>query len=800
MKRVHLIFRRIWQNKLFTFLNIIGLAIGISACWMVFRLVNYEFSFDKDHPDKAHIFKVYSTTERDGESGSFDGVNIPVANFVKEQIADVQFVAPEFKYYYNTLTVAHGDVKREFTDQPAVIGTFKDYFSMVPYIWLAGNKETVFSRPDEIVLSASRAKVYFPNLDAQELLGRVLQIDSVNYTITGVIKDLEKTSSFREKEFVPVKDADLMSDNRDMMTSNHKLYVKLKNGAREQTFIQVLEDKANSVNTESLAKYNVKKSFGLAPLEGLHFNRIIHGSVDKNILYGLMGIGGFLLITACINYINLTTAQVPFRAKEIGIRKTLGEQPRNVLFSFFAETLIISTVALIISWPIIKFLSVYFSDYIPSDLNRFSDTLPVGLFLTGLIILLTVLTSFYPAYLINKVQISEVIKMKNAGNLKLGSIPLRKALIIFQFVIAQVFVIATVLMGTQIQFMLSRDLGFNHNGIVSMRLPHLKELQNDNRPNLLKASLQKHKDIQAISLGNLPMSGDFWGAGMTLQTDTGEITNSVALKYADQDYLKTYNFKLLAGRDLRISDSTSGVLANEDVLTQFGLRSPEAAIGQELIMHDKTTSIVGVIKNFNSSTLHNKTDALVIVPSQNRSQLNHINVKLAHHTGAWKETLKSIESEWKKIYPNDPFENKFFDDNMKDLYESDYRFASIINLSSGITVLLSCLGLMGLVTISISQRTKEIGIRKVLGSSVSRIIRLLSSEYLILVLISILIASPIAWWAIHNWLDNFAYKIEMRWWMFILPAMITLIIAFLTMLYHSFKAAKANPVDSLRDE
>ena len=287
MKRVHLIFRRIWQNKLFTFLNIIGLAIGISACWMVFRLVNYEFSFDKDHPDKAHIFKVYSTTERDGESGSFDGVNIPVANFVKEQIADVQFVAPEFKYYYNTLTVAHGDVKREFTDQPAVIGTFKDYFSMVPYIWLAGNKETVFSRPDEIVLSASRAKVYFPNLDAQELLGRVLQIDSVNYTITGVIKDLEKTSSFREKEFVPVKDADLMSDNWDMMTSNHKLYVKLKNGAREQTFIQVLEDKANSVNTELLAKYNVKKSFGLAPLEGLHFNRIIHGSVDKNILLWL---------------------------------------------------------------------------------------------------------------------------------------------------------------------------------------------------------------------------------------------------------------------------------------------------------------------------------------------------------------------------------------------------------------------------------------------------------------------------------------------------------------------------------
>lgn len=800
MKRVNLLFRKLWQNKLFTFLNILGLAIGISACWIVFRIVNYEYSFDKNHPDKEEIFKVYNVSIRGEESNSFDGVNIPVANYVKENIPAAKLVAPEYNYYYDKITVSDDDGKREFSNQPPVIGTFKDYFLMVPYTWLAGNKESVFKQPHEIVLSESRARVYYPNLKPQEILGKVLLIDTVNYTVTGVIQDLEKTSSFRHKEFVPVKEEDLKSDNWDMVTSNHKLYVKLNNKAAQQNLIDILTKKTNEVNAEINAKYNVKNSYGLAPLSTLHFNKMIQGSVDKSTLYGMIGIGSFLLLLACINYINLTTAQVPFRAKEIGIRKTLGEQPRYVLFSFLSETFIISCLSLLLSWPLIKFFEKYFSSYIPEEINNYSDTLAVVIFLAALIIILTLVSSFYPAYLINKVQISEVIKMKNAGKLKFGSIPLRKALIIFQFIIAQVFVISTVLMGFQIQFMLNQDLGFQHNSIVSMELPFLKDSPDDNRPNLLKESLQKYKEIEGSSLGHLPMSADYYASSVSMNTDTGEVRSQIELKYADKDYLETYNFKLLTGRNLQISDSTSGFIANEKVLEKLGIKTPEAAIGQMVTLFEKQMYIVGVIPNFNSSTLHSQTGAVVIIPSKERDQLKNISIKLSHNTGEWKNGIKAIETEWKKIYPNDEFTYKFFDDNMKELYESDYRFSSIINLSSGITILLSCLGLIGLVTISISQRTKEIGMRKVLGSSVSRIIRLLSSEYLVLVFISIVIASPIAWWAINKWLDNFAYKMELNWWMFTIPAMATLVIAFLTMFFHSYKAARANPVDSLRDE
>ncbi len=801
MKRINLLFRKLWRNKLFTFLNIIGLAIGISACWTVFRIVNYEFSFDKNHPDKENIYKVYTNTIRNGETSKFDGVRVPVANFIKENIANVDLVAPEYKYYFNKrISFDQKNNPREISDQSQIFGTFKDYFTMVPYTWLAGDKNSVFNNPYEIVLTESRAKVYYPDFKPSELIGKTIQLDSNNYTISGVIQDLSHTSSFLGKEFIPVNKEDLQSDNWDMITSNHHLYVKLNNEKAKATLTNLLSKKNNEVNKEMLAKYNVQFGYGLASLDNLHFEKGINGSVDKKTLYGIIGIGSFLLLLACINYINLTTAQVPFRAKEIGIRKTLGEQPKNVLLSFLTETFIISICALLVSFPLIKSFEKYFASYFPSGINEFSDTLQVTIFLIILVILLTVFSSFYPAYLINKVQIAEVIKMKNVGKLKFGSIPLRKALIIFQFIIAQVFVIATILMGFQIQFMLNKDLGFNHNGIVTLELPYQKDKVIDHSPFLLKESLSQYKSIENVSLGHLPMSGNYFGSAIVLNSDTGALNSQVAIKYGDDNYLDLYNFKLLSGRDLQLSDTSTGIILNEAALTKIGIKEPQQAIGQTITMNEQPRGIVGIVSNFNSNTLHSNIEPLVILPSNNRDQLRSINIKLSKNTGDWKNALASIEKEWKVIYPKDVFEFRFFDEQMKTLYESDYRFSSIINLSSGITILLSCLGLIGLVTITINQRTKEIGIRKVLGSSVSRIIALLSKDYLQLVFISILIATPIAWLMINKWLEGFAYKIDLNIWLFMIPAAATLLIAFFTMFYHSLKAAKANPVDSLRDE
>ncbi|SJN23487.1 ABC transporter permease [Sphingobacterium sp. JB170] len=801
MKRINLIFRRLWQNRLFTILNILGLAIGISACWIIFRIVNYEYSFDKGHPDKEMIFKVYSTSIDEGRSNMFDGVRVPVARYVKENIADVELVAPSYTYYFNKIKVLERPGKeKEVTNREQIIGTYKDYFSLVPYTWLAGNKESVFVNPHEVVLTESRAKVYFPDLNPRDIIGKTVRYDTVSYSVTGVIKDLEKTTSFTAKEFMPLSSEDQRSDNWGMVTSNHKLFVKLNNKKAERTFITLLDKKINEMNAEMNSTYNIKQGFGLAPLDGLHFQRGIHGSVEKNILYGLIGIGFFLLVLACINYVNLTTAQVPIRAKEIGIRKTLGEQPRNVLISFLTETLTISCTALLVSWPLIKVFENLFSSYLPEDINKYSDALPVAVFLILLVVTLTLATSIYPAFLINKVQIADVIKMKSGARLKLGSIPLRKVLIVFQFVIAQIFVISTVLMGFQIRYMLKKDLGFNHNGIITVDLPFLPEKKIDNSPALLKESLNKYKEIQSVALGHMPMSSEYFGNTLTMSTDTGSINIQTAVKFADDKYLDLYNFKLLAGRNLVLTDSASGIIVTKTAIESFGIKHPKEAIGQTLTIMEKPRTIVGVISDFNNTTLHHGFEPLSILTSNQRNDLRVINIKLSRNTAEWTDAISNLESEWKKIYPKNVMEYKFFDDQMKEFYESDYRLSNIINLSSGITILLSCLGLIGLVTISINQRTKEVGIRKVLGSSVSKIVKLLSFEYLKLVTISILIATPIAWWAINEWLVNFAFKIELSWWIFTIPAVATLLIAFATMFYHSLRAATANPVDSLRDE
>jgi ABC-type antimicrobial peptide transport system permease subunit len=274
----------------------------------------------------------------------------------------------------------------------------------------------------------------------------------------------------------------------------------------------------------------------------------------------------------------------------------------------------------------------------------------------------------------------------------------------------------------------------------------------------------------------------------------------VPFKFVDEDYFNLYEIKLLAGRRFSLSDTSTGIILNKIAVQDLGFKSPEEAIGKPVKAYGKDRTITGVTDNFNIKTFHTEKTGVAILTSKYRGQLQDITIKLQNDPKTWKASLAILEKEWKTIYPNAPLEFKFYDQNIREYYETDYRFSKIINLSTSITILLSCLGLIGLVTISTVQRTKEIGIRKVLGSSIAGIVGLLSKDYIKLVLISILVASPIAWWASKKWLDNFVYKVEISWWMFIIPAIATILIAFLTMSFQSLKAAKANPVDSLRDE
>ncbi len=799
MKLNHIL-RKLWKNKFFTILNIVGLAIGISACWIVFKIVSYEFSFDKPNPAREQIYKVYSKYEYNNEVNSFDGTPAPLWDYVKNNLSQVELSIPMFNRYFEKITInPNSNDKAEYNENERIYSTNPDYFKMVKYQWLAGNEKQALNSIDKVVLTASRAKIYFPNLKPNEIIGKQILYDTTLYAVSGIVEDLNYPSTFTAKEFQLVKDSEWRDQSWASSNSNNHLYIKINNEKDIAPVLLHLKNKLMQLTEKEWSEYNVKGEFQLAKLSEAHFNTILSNSTNKNVVYGMIGIGLFLLLLASINYINLSTALIPQRAKEIGIRKTLGQQGKQVTVNFFLETLMITSASLLLSWPLTRLFERFFSHYLPSDLENFSHAGWIFLFLLALLLLITLFSSIYPTYLINKVQIIDVLKVNKNAKLSFGNISVRKALIVFQFIIAQVFVIATFIIGFQMKHMLSSDLGFNKNALLTLSLPY-KEEDGKKNPIIFKEILSKHPEIQKAALGHFPLSNDHWGNFVNRSSDTGLVKVNMPFKLVGDSYFDVYEFKLLAGRTLELSDTSTGIILNEKAIYDLGYKSPQEAIGQEVSAWDKNRKITGVVGNFHSKSMHVALEPVSFLASNKRGQLQKIAIKLNNDPSTWKASIEIVQREWEKYYPATDFSYEFYDDRIKELYEKENRFSKIINLSSGITILISCLGLVGLVTITTAQRTKEIGVRKVLGSTVGGIIRLLSKDYIKLILISIVIATPIAWWAMNQWLTDFAFKIELSWWMFSIPAVATLLISFITMGVQSLKAARANPVDSLRDE
>lgn len=801
MNDLKLLFRRLWRNRLFTLLHILGLSIGISACLVIFRIANYEFSYDLKHPAKEQIFKVHTAYLEKGKLDNFDGIPAPLPAYIKENISTATLVVPVFKQYFEKVTLqdqAKNSV--DFEDQKNIIGTTADYFRLSDYNWLQGNKEQVFALANEVVLTASRANAYFPNQPYSEMMGKTIAYDSTLFTVSGIVEDLAYPSSFLGKEFIKIPQKDWYSTVWTNSNSNWQLFVKLQSKEAVPQFLAIIDKKIKEMTHAEFSKYGFTMAANVTPLSDLHFTSYTQNSTDKKLIVGLIAIAAFLLLLACINYINLTTAQIPQRAKEIGIRKTLGESSKNISQTFLLETLVLCVLSFIFSWPLTLLLQQFMQGYLPNAIGGFSDSPALLLFMGTLILIITAISSWYPIFLINKVRIAEVIKISSTSSVKLGGISMRKMLIIFQFVIAQVFVVATVIIGMQLKHALSSDLGFNHNAIVTMQLPQKSYQDSNIDPLTLKLELKKLSSINQVALGHLPMSNDHWGNSIFSKTDTGNRRLDVQRKFIDADYITTYTIKLLAGEALTLADTTSAIALNATAIKELGYRSPQEAIGQYVDMEDKPYQIKAVVEDFHAKDMHSKIGPLLFQNSNRKYELNSLSIQLSANPKNWPSTLVAVEKIWKKHYPNAPFKYEFYDEKIKSLYEKDLKFSKIINLSSGITVFLSCLGLIGLVTITTAQRKKEIGIRKVLGSKTAAIVTLLSKDYLRLVVISIAIATPIAWWAMDHWLQDFAYKLTLNWYLFIIPAILTLMLAFITISYHSIKAANANPVDSLRNE
>ncbi|MGK9117357.1 ABC transporter permease [Olivibacter jilunii] len=793
--------RYLWRNRLFTGLNILGLAIGISASWIIFRMVSFEFSYDKFEPDRERIFQLTSSFKTpDGRDREMAVVPKGVLPAMLREISGLEEVSPVYYQHYETAQTAKSPLVENLSER---IATLPGYFKMIGYQWLAGNAQQALKTPEQVILTASRAQYYFPGKRPSEIIGQTITYnDTIQKTVSGVLADLGYLNSFPAQEFFPIDQESLTSTDWSSLSSNELLFVKLKKGVSTKTVLDQLNALNEKINSEVFKQRNFKSHFKLLQLKDKHFaTQSDTRTANKSVLFGLVGIAFFLLALACINYINLTTAQIPQRAKEISVRKTLGSTSGIIIRSYLLETFVVCLLAVALSL-FLTFLSLrVFAEYIPEGMDNFTNYPGMIAFSIALISIITALAGLYPSWLATRVQTVRVLKGETKQSIRGYQLNLRKGLIVFQFVIAQVFVICSIIIGQQLKYTLDKDLGFEHEAILTVEIPY--KLQQDSlfqgSQFVLKQRLAQHPEIAAVSLGDLPMIDRMTAWLMDYRGKNGTIQKQVMFKNIDNNYLYLYQIPLLAGRNVQLTDTVRELLLNETALKAFGFSRAEEAIGQTLYQGNMPRTIVGVIKDFHQFNLKSTIDLLGFTAQ--KPGLTTFNIKLSSpKVSSWKKAIALIEQEWKQVYPTAPFSYQFYDDTIKSLYRQEHSTSRLVNVATAITLLISCLGLYGLAAFTAFQRTKEIGIRKVLGATVGGITGLLSKDFIKLVLIALMIATPIAWWAMNKWLENFAFKITVQWWMFAFAGLGAVTIALLTVSYQAIKTAIANPVDSLRSE
>ncbi len=806
-------FRHLWRHRLFTILNVLGLAIGIAACWVIFRIAAFEFSYDADLPHTDHTYRLITHVRQESKETTYGGISAPIYQAIQDEVTGVALTVPVFGQRHATVEVPQESgppLRLEGGDQ---IATRKEYFTLRPYSWLAGAELSALEHPESVVLTRSRARLYFPSLDPSETIGKQLLYDGVTYrTVTGVVGDLDAPSEFTAGEFFYLEPQTYHLGAWTGTNGNHRVYLQLY---PESDPTQVLQQ-INRLSEEKWDEFRatvdqpilVSKTYDLLPMAASHFSTHVLDSgirkASKPVLYGLIGIGSFLMLLACINFINLSTAQVPQRSKEIGIRKSLGGGKTQLIGQILCETLATVSLAFAVAVALARLAFVVLADLLPEGIAAYSNDLGFLIFCTVLFILTTLLSGGYPAWIISRLQPIGILRGAAASTPGGHNLILRKGLIIFQFTIAMFFIAGAMLMAQQLSYMLEEDMGFDKEAVVLLQLPG--SIQRDEafgtKLDAFTDELGKEPGVSHVALGMEPLSptGSIVSP-FSYVSGEGETKEQQLLeKWVDTAYVHLYQLELVAGRNLRISRQPNEYLINEAAAKAYGFQNPGDAVGKFLTrLGQAPLPVVGVVKDFHTKDFYTAMEPVILMYLSAPSGM--VNIKLDTTDPArWQQTLESVEQRWSAFFPPDTYELKFYDSTLETMYRQERNLARLINLATGIALLISCLGLFGLASLTAYQRTKEIGIRKVLGAKVTGLLALLAGDFVRLVGLSVLIATPITWWAASQWLEGFAYRITIEWWVFALAGLLVGLTAMITVSLQTLKTALANPVNSLKSE
>jgi putative ABC transport system permease protein len=784
-------FRNLWKHRGYSSLNILGLTIGMSACFLIFLYVHFELSYDDFHSKIDRIYQLNCDIKTPTETMNIPVCSAPMAINAKDEFPEIEKAV---RFDPRSLLLRRGEIK--FQEDKAVLAD-STFFEVFDFPLLQGDPRTALTEPYSIVLSQSTAKKYFADANP---MGQTLLMNDAGkpVNVTGVMKDMPENTLLKADLFLSKSTSRREDSSEDQRWGNFGMYSYLllkpntNPKALEKKFPAFLEKR----DGKQMKEIQMFFTLTLQPLKDVYLRSGTRGAQDTGNManiYIFSVVGAFILLIACINFVNLTTARSTERAKEVGIRKVVGAERGQLTNQFLGESIVQAIIAFILAVGVTALL-------IPLFNFLAGKTISTGLFhhpdyilaLFGIAVGIGLLAGIYPALVLSAFQPITVLKGRFAtGN---RGMLLRRGLVVFQFTISIAFIAATLIVYSQLTYMRSQDLGFSNQQMIVVNT------QGNAHKKALNDEIRRIPGVLSTAMSSSVPGGGNPTAYSQVENVKGDMQiANLELYFVDFDYLPQFKMKIIAGRAFSRdfgTDTTQAMILNESAVKLFGYHSPQDAIGRKFDQWGRKGQIIGVVKDFHFRSLQTEIKPLSFRIEPNGCNLISANVR----TADLKNTIAALESKWKTVIPDRPFSYYFADEFFNRQYMDEDRFGKLFLNFAVLAIFISCLGLLGLASYSTLQRTKEIGVRKVLGASVTGIVNLLSKEFMLLVIIAFFIATPITWFFMASWLKDFYYRISVQWWIFVLAGIAAFLIAWLTISYQAIKAAMTNPVKSLRTE
>ena len=770
-----LAFRSMKRQRLHAILNILGLTIGIAAAVIIFSFLLNEWQYDRFHEKSSQIYRII--TGNIGQPDAWAGTPAPLGPALKNTMPEVEnFVRLDINEYLVHVGQKHVYERKILCADPSL-------FQMFSFPVLKGNLDTFLSDPNAIVISEATANKYF---SSQNPMGQLMVLDGQEYHVTGVIADIPIHSHLHFDMVVPFEKTNT-SFLQKWDSFNFSTYILSAPNVNQDVLLRKIQNFVIETDDHSRRTFEY---MNLQPLTGIHF-QYIRGNFepiyDLKFIYILGSVAAFILLLASINYINLTTALAPTRAKEVGIKKVIGSSKARLLVQFLTESYLHVILAVFCAICLIQLTSPLIAQLLEKEVDIDFLSPPIVSMLAGIILSIGFLSGSYPAFLMSFYNPAVILKGKLLGKNK--SV-FRNVLVVFQFSTSIFLIIGTLICLQQLNLLKNRDLGMDRELIVNVPV----FAQNKNQA--LKNEFLKHPNVLNVSANSFSPGSDNRHQGVTWEGQTDQDRMSMYIYFVDKDFFATFDIPILEGQDMiknYHSDKMNGFVLNEEALKKTGWT--HAAGKRFSAFNDPNDMALGVVKNFNFRSLHHQIEPCVLIISD---QGQHISVKISKNDV--QGTLEYIKTTLKQFTPNAPFEYYFVDDVYNQLYHFERTSSRAILFFTILSVLISSLGLFGLASFMVLQRTKEVGIRKVIGASIFEIVSLLTKEYAKWILIANVLAWPLAWFAMHNWLHNFAYHINITIWPFLLAGLTAMGIALITVSWQTVKSATANPINALKYE